>query len=181
MTKTTGLTAPLSAAAGSRTEPAQVITPRLAAAGLAVHATRQQDQHELVILNIPDALSCLTLTGTGCAQWHYEPATGPATDAATLTAIIEHILGAPQVADTAPDADAYRSFPLKGTVGRCLQDRGLTVTCTCARTWNHSRPPPTSRSPARPARGSASCGSAMTAIWNGTATTAPPSTATPAH
>ena len=128
MTQTTGLTAPLSAAAGSRTEPAQVITRRLAAAGLAVHATRQQDQHELVILNIPGALSCLTLTGTGCAQWHYEPATGPATSAVTLTEIIEHILGAPRAAGRAPGPDAYRAFPLKGTVGRCLQDRGLTVT-----------------------------------------------------
>ena len=52
----------------------------------------------------------------------------PATDAATLTAIIKHILGAPQAADTAPGADAYRAFPLKGIVGRYLQDRGLTVT-----------------------------------------------------
>jgi len=54
--------------------------------------------------------------------------TGPATRAAALTAIIEHILGAPHAADSVPDAGAYRAFPLKGTVGRCLQDRGLTVT-----------------------------------------------------
>ncbi len=129
MTKTTGLTAPLSAAAGPRTEPAQVITRRLAAAGLAVHATQQQDQHELIILNITAARSCLTLTGDGYSQWHYEPGTGPATDPATLTAIITHILKAPHAADgTTPGADAYRAFPLKGIVGRCLQDRGLTVT-----------------------------------------------------
>jgi len=64
----------------------------------------------------------------GCARWHYEPATGIATSAVTLTGIIVHILGAPKVADTTPDADAYRAFPLKGIVGRCLQDRGLTVT-----------------------------------------------------
>ncbi len=128
MTKTTGLTAPPSAAAGPRTEPAQMITRRLAAAGLAVHATQQQDQHQLIILNIPDALSCLTLTGDTYSQWHYEPGTGPATDPAALTAIITHILKAPHAAGTTPDADPYRAFPLKGAVGRHIQDRGLTVT-----------------------------------------------------
>ena len=128
MTKTTGLTAPLSAAAGPRTEPAQVITRRLAAAGLAVHATQQQDQHELIILNIA-ARCCLTLTGDSHSQWHYEPGTGPDTDPATLTTIITHILKAPHAADgTTPGAGAYRAFPLKGIVGRCLQDRGLAVT-----------------------------------------------------
>ena len=55
------------------------------------------------------------------------PPPAPPPIAATLTAIIVHILGAPQAADTAPDADAYRSFPLKGAVGRHVQDRGLTV------------------------------------------------------
>jgi len=101
---------------------------RLAAAGLAVHATQQQDQHELIILKIAAARSCLTLTGYIHSQWHYEPATGPATGPTTLTAIITHILGAPHAADSSPGAGAYRAFPLKGIVGRCLQDRGLTVT-----------------------------------------------------
>ena len=64
--------------------------------------TQQQDQHELIILNIPAARSCLTLTGDGYSQWHYEPGTGPATDAATLTAIITHILKAPHAAGTTP-------------------------------------------------------------------------------
>jgi len=128
MTKTAGLTAPLSAAARSSTEPAQVITRRLAAAGLTVHSAQQQDRHELIIGNVPGARSCLTLTGTGWARWHYEPGTGPATAPATLTAIIEHILGAPHATEAIPGVDAYRAFPLKGTVGRCLQDRGLTVT-----------------------------------------------------
>ncbi len=92
MTKTTGLTAPLSAA-GSRTEPAQLITRRLAAAELAAHHTQQQDRHELVIRNIPDALSCLTLTGTGCAQWHYElPAPGPAADPAPAAGTCRKII-----------------------------------------------------------------------------------------
>ena len=112
--------------AGPGTGPAQVITQRLAAADLAVHDSRWQDQCELVILNTPGARSCLTLTGTGHARWHYEPPHGAATSAATVTAIIEHILGAPQ-SDRAPSAHGYRAFPLKGAVGRYLQDRGLTV------------------------------------------------------
>jgi hypothetical protein len=104
-----------------------VITRRLAASGLAVHASHWRDQCELIILNAPGARSCLTLTGTGWARWHYEPATGTATSAVTLTGIIEHILGAPHATETTPSVDAYQAFPLKGAVGRCLQDRGLTV------------------------------------------------------
>ena len=127
MRQAPGLATPQPAAPGSQTGPAQVITRRLTAAGLAVHATQQHDQHQLIILNVPAARSCLTLTGTGWAQWHYEPATGTATGPARLTAIIEHILGAPHATGTIPDADAYRAFPLKGAAGRYLQDRGLTV------------------------------------------------------
>ena len=100
------------------TGPAQVIIRRLAASGLGAHASRWRDQCELIILNAPGARSCLTLTGTGHARWHYEPATGAATSAATLTGIIEHILGAPHAAEHAPGPDAYRAFPLKGAVGR---------------------------------------------------------------
>ena len=161
--------------------PAQAITRRLAAAGLAVHATAAAGQRELIILNVPGARSCLTLTGTGYAQWHYEPATGPATDAATLTAIIAHILGAPHAADSTPGAGAYRAFPLKGTVGRCLQDRGLTVTLQVSEDLESFEATTDIEvtSPARPWLGP--CGSATTATSNGTATTAPPSTATPAH
>ncbi len=121
-----GLAVPLPAT--GRLEPAQVITRRLAAAGLAVHCTQRQERHELIILNVPAARCCLTLTGDDYCRWHYEPRTGPATGAATLTAIITHILGAPHAADSTPGAGAYRAFPLKGIVGRCLQDRGLTVT-----------------------------------------------------
>ena len=117
----------LDAASGSGTEPAQMLTRRLAAAGFGVHGTRWRDRHELTILNVTAARSCLTVTDSGRTQWHYEPATGPATDAATLTAIIVHILGAPHTADTTPGTAAYKAFPLKGAIGRCLQDRGLTV------------------------------------------------------
>ena len=118
----------LDAASGSGTEPAQMITRRLAAAGFGVHGTRWRDRHELIIGNVTAARSCLTVTDSSCAQWHYEPASGPTTDAATLTAIIVHILGAPHTAGDTPGVAAYRAFPLKGAVGRCLQDRGLTVT-----------------------------------------------------
>ena len=105
-----------------------MITRRLAASGVGVHDCGPGGNCELVILNVPGARSCLTLTGTGCAQWHYEPATGPATSAATLTGIITHILGAPRAAGRAPGPAAYQAFPLKGAVGRSVQDRGLTVT-----------------------------------------------------
>ena len=113
--------------AGSGTEPAQMITRRLAAAGFGVRGTRWRDRHELILLNVIAARSCLTLTDGGRAEWHYEPATGPGTDPATLTAIIVHILGAPHTASTSPGVAAYQAFPFKGVVGRCLRDRGLTV------------------------------------------------------
>ena len=117
----------LYATSSSGTEPVQMLTRRLAAAGFGVRGTRWRDRHELILLNVIAARSCLTVTDGGCARWHYEPLTGPATDAATLTAIIVHILGAPHTADSTPGTTAYRAFPLKGAVGRCLQDRGLTV------------------------------------------------------
>ena len=113
--------------AGNAMETAQVIARRLTAAGLAVHSTQQHDRHQLIILDITPARCCLTLTGDGHSQWHYEPAAGAATSTATLTGIITHILRAPHAAGTTPGADASRAFPLKGIVGRCLQDRGLTV------------------------------------------------------
>ena len=118
----------LCAAAGSGTEPVQMLTRRLAAAGFGVHGTRWRDRHELIIGNVTAARSCLTVTDDGCARWHYEPASGPGTDPATLTAIIVHILGAPHNCRHHPrHVAAYQAFPLKGAVGRCLQDRGLTV------------------------------------------------------
>jgi hypothetical protein len=118
----------LDAASGSGTEPVQMLTRRLAAAGLGVHATHWRDRHELILLNVTAARCCLTVSGSGRAQWHYEPATGPGTDPATVTAIIVHLLGAPHTADTTTRLTAYQAFPLKGAVGRYLQDRGLTVT-----------------------------------------------------
>jgi hypothetical protein len=114
-------------------EPVHILIQRLAAAGFGVYSTRWQDRHELTILNLTAARSGFTFTGDGCARWGYEPATGPG--AATLTAVIVHILGAPHTADTTPGAAAYRAFPVKGAVGRCLQDRGLTVTLQVSADW----------------------------------------------
>ena len=116
-------------------EPAQVIIGRLAASGLGARASRWRDRDDLIICNLTAAQSCLTLTGSGHACWHYQPAAGPDTDAAVLTAIILHILGAPHAAHSTPGAGAYRAFPLKGTVGRCVQDRGLTVTLLVCQDW----------------------------------------------
>ncbi len=125
----------LCTASGPGTKPAQVLTRRLAAAGFGVQSTRWRDRQELTVLNVTAARSCFTLTGSGCARWHYEPATGPATGAATLAAIIVHLLGAPHTAGATPGVAAYRALPLKGIVGRCLQDRGLTVTLQVCEDW----------------------------------------------
>jgi hypothetical protein len=112
--------------------PARTLTQQLAACGFSVHSYSWGDRQELIICNIPAARSCLTLTNGGHACWHYEPRSGPPS-AAMLAATIMHILGAPPLtgntpAGNTPAAEAYQAFPLKGTVGRCLQDRGLTVT-----------------------------------------------------
>ena len=128
MTQAPPATLSLGATSGSGAEPVQVLTRQLSAAGFGVHGTRWRDRDELILLNVTAARSCLTVADGGCAQWHYEPASGPAVDPATLTAIIVHILGAPHTADSDLGPAAYRAFPLKGAVGRCLQDRGLTVT-----------------------------------------------------
>jgi hypothetical protein len=100
-----------------------VVTRRLAAAGIRVHSRHQADGRELIILNVPGGPCCLTLTGDGRAQWHYEPCTSPA----ALADIIIHILGAPRAVGTSPSAGTYRALPAKGAVGRYLQGRGLTV------------------------------------------------------
>ena len=119
--------APPSAPSGPGMPPARTLTQQLAACGFSVHSYLWGDRQELIICNIPAARSCLTLTNGGHACWHYEPRGGPPS-AAMLAAIIMHILGAPSPTGNTPGADAYQAFPLKGTVGRCLQDRGLTVT-----------------------------------------------------
>ena len=112
-----------------------MLTRRLAACGLGVHISRRRDRDELVIVNLAAARSCLTLTGSGQARWHYEPPADTAS-AGTLTAIITHILGAPHAAGSSPGTDAYRAFPVKGAVGRTLADRGLTVALRISEDWD---------------------------------------------
>jgi hypothetical protein len=96
----------------------------LAATGLGVHYEPRRYECRLTILGLTTGRSCLTLAASGHARWLYEPAAGPATSPATLAAIIAHLLSAPH---SAASLAAYRAFPLKGQVGRSLQDRGLNV------------------------------------------------------
>ena len=96
-----------------------MITRRLAASGVGVHDRGRGDNCELVILNVPGARSCLTLTGTGHARWHYEPPHGAATSAATLTGIILHILGAPTLTATPARTATGRSRSRASWGGAC--------------------------------------------------------------
>jgi hypothetical protein len=104
--------------------PAQPLARRLAAAGLGVEISRRRDICELTIAGAASGKSLLVLGSSGQARWYYEPAAGPLTSPADLTTIIAYLLGTPH--DTASLA-AYRALPLKGRVGRSLQDQGLTV------------------------------------------------------
>jgi hypothetical protein len=97
---------------------------RLAAAGMGVEVSRRRDSCEFTILDAASGKSFLAIEASGQARWYYEPATGPATSPALLTSIITYLLGEPP----GPASHAsYRALPLKGQVGRTLQDHGLTV------------------------------------------------------
>ena len=101
-----------------------VLSRRLAAAGMGVEISRRRDTCELTILDAASGKSFLSLEAGGQARWYYEPATGPATSPALLTSIITYVFGEPP----GPASWArYRALPLKGQVGRTLQDHGLTV------------------------------------------------------
>jgi hypothetical protein len=104
--------------------PAGVLARRLAAAGLGVQVSHHRDTCELTITGAASGKSLLALDASGQARWYYEPAAGPGTSPAALTAIIAYLLGAPP---HTPSLAAYRALPLKGQVGRSLQDRGLAV------------------------------------------------------
>jgi hypothetical protein len=103
----------------------QPLARQLAAAGLGVQVSGHRDNCRLTIAGVTGGKSFVALDTSGQARWYYEPATGPSTSPATLTAIITYLLGARQ--DPARLA-AYQTLPLKGQVGRALQDQGLTVT-----------------------------------------------------
>jgi hypothetical protein len=105
--------------------PAGLLARRLAVAGLGVQVSRRRDTCELTILRMPAGKSLVALGTRGQARWYYEPAPGPSAAPAALASIIAHLLGAPH-GTTSPVA--YHALPLKGQVGRSLQDRGLTVT-----------------------------------------------------
>jgi hypothetical protein len=101
-----------------------VLSRRLAAAGLGVEISRRRDTCELTIVGAASGKSFVTLDAGGQARWYYEPATGTGTNPAVLTSIITYLLGVPPgPASLAP----YRALPLKGQVGRSLQDQGLAV------------------------------------------------------
>ena len=104
--------------------PAGQLARQLAAAGLGVQVSGHRDTCELTIVGMVSGKSFVALDTSGQARWYYEPAAGPASSPAALTTIISHLLGAPH---SPASLAAYHSFPLKGQVGRSLQDRGLAV------------------------------------------------------
>jgi hypothetical protein len=106
---------------------------QLAAAGLHVEVSRRPGTCELTIAGTPAGKSLMALDTSGQARWYYEPATGTATSPATLAAIITHLLGEPPAP---PIPVAYRALPVKGQVGRLLQDQGLTVTLRVSEDWD---------------------------------------------
>jgi hypothetical protein len=112
--------------------PVPALARQLAAAGLGVEVSRHGDTCELTIAGAATGKSLLALDTGGQARWYNEPATGPATSPATLAAIITHLLDEPP---PPPIPAAYRALPVKGQVGRLLQDQGLTVMLRVSEDW----------------------------------------------
>jgi hypothetical protein len=104
---------------------AKPLARRIAAAGMGVEVSHHQDTCQLTIRGRITGKSFVALDLSGQARWYYEPAAGPGTTPAALTAIIAYLLGEPP---TAASPEPYRALPRKGQVGRALQDRGLAVT-----------------------------------------------------
>jgi hypothetical protein len=121
-----------SPAAPQDTVPVPALSRRLAAAGLGVQVSRTRDACELAITGVTAGKALLALGASGQARWYYEPAAGPAASPATLAAIIAYLLEVPQ--DTATLVP-YRALPLKGQVGRALQDQGLAVALRVSEDW----------------------------------------------
>jgi hypothetical protein len=111
-------------AAGPEAMPARGLAQRLAAAGLGAQVSHHEGACELTIVGAATGKSFVALDTSGQARWYYEPAAGPLTSPATLTTIIGYLLGAPPGTASLP---AYGALPLKGQVGRSLQDQRLTV------------------------------------------------------
>jgi hypothetical protein len=92
---------------------------------MGVEVCSRRNSCELIILGAASGKSFVALDATGQARWYYEPAAGPGASPAALSGIIGYLLGVPQnPASLAP----YSALPLKGQVGRSLQDQGLSVT-----------------------------------------------------
>jgi hypothetical protein len=113
-----------SMAGGPGALPVRVLALRLAAAGLGAQVSRHEGACELTIVGAATGKSFVAMAANGQARWYYEPAAGPLTSPAVLASIIAYLLQVPQ--GTASPA-AYRALPLKGQVGRTVQDQGLTV------------------------------------------------------
>jgi hypothetical protein len=112
---------------------AWVLARRLATAGLGVQYSTGRDACQLTILGVTTGKAFLALNVGGHARWLYEPAARLAGSPSVLTAIIAYLLGAPSTPASAVD---YGAFPLKGQVGRALQDRGLAVTLRVSEDWD---------------------------------------------
>jgi hypothetical protein len=112
--------------------PAQALARRLAAAGLGVQVSRRGVTCELAIVGVASGKSFVALSTGGQARWYYEPAARPRISPATLTGIIAYLLQAPP---GAASPGPYRALPLKGQVGRSLQDRGLAVRLRVIEDW----------------------------------------------
>jgi hypothetical protein len=102
----------------------QVLARRLAAAGMGVEVSRHRDTCQLTILGVAGGKSFVAFGADEQARWYYEPAAGPSSSPAALATIIAYLLSAPH---STTSLAAYRAYPLKGQVGRSLQDKGLTV------------------------------------------------------
>ena len=81
---------------------------------------------ELTILGVTTGKSFLALDASGQARWYYEPAAGPATSPATLTAIIAYLLGAPSTPGQ-PGGLPCLARSKDRSAGPC-KTSGLTVT-----------------------------------------------------
>lgn len=102
-----------------------VLARQLAAAGMGVEVCTCRDTCELIIVGAATGKSFVALDAAGQARWYYEPVTGAGTSPTALTGIVGYLLGVQHdPASLAP----YRALPLKGQVGRSLQDKGLNVT-----------------------------------------------------
>lgn len=104
--------------------PAQALARRLAAGGMGVEVFCRRDTCEFTILGVTSGKSLVVLSPSGQAHWYYEPAAGPGSSPAALTAIMAYLLGEPPIAVSPA---AYRTLTLKGQVGRTLQDHELNV------------------------------------------------------